>query len=112
MELIAQPLLESRIGAYLEWLDNKLTMTTNNNINKDLLLVLLSAKRNPANHKAYHIPWSREIIPTSRVSLASTLYTQGLFYPYCKCSLRMAFEWRIFLVGTDGSLYQIARCLF
>ena len=37
MELIAQLLLESRIGAYIEWLDNKLIMATNNNINKDSL---------------------------------------------------------------------------
>ena len=44
MELIAQPLLESRIGAYIEWLDNKLIMTANNNISKDSLLELLSAK--------------------------------------------------------------------
>ena len=79
MELIAQLLLESRLGAYIECLDNKLIMATNNNINKDSLLVLLFAKRNPANYKAYHIPWSREIIPTSQISLASTLYTQGFF---------------------------------
>ena len=56
-------------------------MADNNNINKDLLLVLLSVKRRPANHKAYHISWSREIIPTSRISLVSTLCTQGLFTP-------------------------------
>ena len=60
IELIAQPLLESRTCAYIEWLDNELIMTTNNNINKNSLLVLLSAKRNPANHKAYQIPWSQE----------------------------------------------------
>ena len=81
MELIAEPLLESRTGAYIELLDNKLIMTANNNVHKDSLLELLSAKRNPANHKALHIPWSREIIPTSRISLASTLCTQGLFTP-------------------------------
>ena len=45
MELIAQLLLESRTCAYLEWLDKELIMTANNNTNKDLLLVLLSAKR-------------------------------------------------------------------
>ena len=56
MELIAQFLLESRIGAYVEWLDNQLIMATNNNINKDSLLVLLSAKRKSANHKSLHIP--------------------------------------------------------
>ena len=38
-------------------------------------------KVNPANHKALHIHWSWEIIPTSRISLASTLCTQGLFTP-------------------------------
>ena len=58
MELFAQLLLESRTCAYIEWLDNELIMTANNNINKDSLLVLLSAKRNPTNHKALHIPWS------------------------------------------------------
>ena len=81
MELFAQLLLESRICAYIEWLDNKLIMTANNNMNKDSLLVLLSAKRNPTKHKAYHIPWSQEIIPTSQISLASILCTQGLFTP-------------------------------
>ena len=75
MELIAQLLLESRTCAYIEWLDDELIMTANNNLNKDPLLALLSAKRNPGNHKALHIPWSQEIIPTSRISLASTLCT-------------------------------------
>ena len=56
-------------------------MADNNNRNKDSLLALLSAKRKPAKHEAYHIPWSREIIPTSQISLASTLCTQGLFTP-------------------------------
>ena len=56
MELSVQLFLESRIGAYIEWLDNEIIMTANNNINKDSLLVLLSAKRKLANHKALHIP--------------------------------------------------------
>ena len=30
MDLFAQLLLESRIGAYIEWLDNELIITTNN----------------------------------------------------------------------------------
>ena len=81
MDLIAQLLLESRTCAYLVWLANELIMTANNNINTDSLLVLLSAKRKLANHKALHIHWSRKIIPTSRISLASTLCTQGLFTP-------------------------------
>ena len=78
MDLFVQLLLESRTGAYIEWIDNELIMTTNNNINKDSLLLLLYAKTKLANHKAYHIPWSREIIPTSRISLMSTLCTLGL----------------------------------
>ena len=56
-------------------------MAINNIISKDSLIVLLSAKRKPTNHKAYHIPWSQDIIPTSWISLASTLCTQGLFTP-------------------------------
>ena len=56
-------------------------MAINNNIIKDSILVLLSIKRKLANHKAYYIPWSRESIPTSRISLVSTLCTQGLFTP-------------------------------
>ena len=45
MKLIAQLLLESRIGAYIEWLDKELIRTVNNNINKDSLLALLFAKK-------------------------------------------------------------------
>ena len=45
MDLFAQLLLESRIGAYLEWLSNERSMTANNNRNKDLLLVSLSTKK-------------------------------------------------------------------
>ena len=79
MDLIGQLLLESRICAYIEWLDNKLIMAANNNLNKDSLLVLFSVKRKPANHKTLHIPWNRKTILTSRISLTSTLCTQGLF---------------------------------
>ena len=74
-------MLENRTSAYLEWLDNELIMTANNNINKNSLLVSLSAKRNLANYKAYHITWSQKSISTSRIGLASTLCTQGLFTP-------------------------------
>ena len=56
LKLFAQHLLESKSGAYIEWLGNELIMTANKNINKDSLLVLLSIKRKPANHKAYHNP--------------------------------------------------------
>ena len=79
IDLIAQLLLESRTGAYIEWLDNELIMTANKkNLHKDSLLVLLFAKKETSK-PAYHIPWSQKIIPTSRISLVSTLCTQGLF---------------------------------
>ena len=39
--LIACHLLESSIGAYIEWLVNKLMMTTNKNEYKDTRLVML-----------------------------------------------------------------------
>jgi hypothetical protein len=32
MILIAQPLVEGRTGAYIEWLDNKLILTANKNL--------------------------------------------------------------------------------
>ena len=76
MVLIAPPLLESRIGAYVEWLPN------------EVLVMLFANKIIQQTYIAYHTPWSRKAIPTSRVSLASTLCTQDLFYPYCRYSLR------------------------
>ena len=49
---------------------------------KDELLVMLFAnKGKQQTHIVYHILESRETILTSRVSLASTLCTQGLFTP-------------------------------
>ena len=41
MYLIAQLLLESRTGAYIEWLANELIMADNKYIHKDSLLVML-----------------------------------------------------------------------
>ena len=58
------------------------------------------------------IPWGREIISNSRISLASTLCTQGLFTPVAGAVWGVAIECRILLVGTDGSLYLIVRSLF
>ena len=42
MDLIAQLLLESRTGAYIEWLANELIMTANKIEYKDTCLVMLS----------------------------------------------------------------------
>ena len=63
MELIAQLLLKSRTGAYIEWLDKELIMTTNNNINKDSLLVLLSVKRNQQTIKLIRFLGVRKLFP-------------------------------------------------
>jgi hypothetical protein len=41
MVLIAQPLLESSLGAYIEWLINELMMTANKIEYKDACLVML-----------------------------------------------------------------------
>ena len=49
IDLIAQPLLESRTCAYIEWLDNELIITANKNIHKEPLLVMLFAKSKPSN---------------------------------------------------------------
>jgi hypothetical protein len=46
---------------------------------------------------------SREIKISSRVSLASTLCTQGLFLPLLQVLFKqVGLVWRILLVGTDG----------
>ena len=69
--------------------------------------MLFANKKKTSNHIAYHTPWSQETIPTSWVSLASTLCTKGLFYPVASVALGVALVWRILLVGTDGSLYRV-----
>ena len=66
MELIAQLLLESRTCAYIEWLDNKLIVTANSNINKDSLLELLSVKRNQQTIKLFISLGVRKLFPLVR----------------------------------------------
>ena len=58
MVLIAYHLLESSIGAYLEWLDNGLMVTANKIEYKDARLVMLPA--NAITHKPDSLayPWS------------------------------------------------------
>jgi hypothetical protein len=41
--------------------------------------VLLFTNKKPTSHKAYHNPWESGSIFPTRVSLASTLCTQGIF---------------------------------
>jgi hypothetical protein len=62
MSLIAQPLLESSTGAYLEWAVKEVKWLLIKFDSKDELLVMFFAKKNkPASHIAYHILKSREI---------------------------------------------------
>ena len=82
MVLIAQLLLEGITGDYLEWLANKVIMTTNKTRPYEHIISNAFRKqKKTTTHIAYHILESRENILTSQVSLASTLCTQGLFYP-------------------------------
>jgi hypothetical protein len=56
MVLIAQILLESSIGAYVEWLVDELNMTTNKIEYKDALLVMLPTYAiKPTSQIALHI---------------------------------------------------------
>ena len=55
MVLIAHDLLESSIGAYIEWLVNKLMTTANKIEYKDSRLVMLPVIRQPTSQIALHI---------------------------------------------------------
>jgi hypothetical protein len=56
MALIAQPLLDYRIDAYIEyWITTKTRLLKIYGI-KNTLLVLLFANKEPTSHKAYHNP--------------------------------------------------------
>ena len=69
MVLIAYHLFESSIGAYLEWFDNELMMTTNKIEYKDARLVMLPV--DAITHKPDNIsyPWSL-LFSSHQVSLA------------------------------------------
>ena len=55
MVLIAYHLLESSIGAYIEWLVNELMMTANEVEYKDARLVMLPQMQQPISQIALHI---------------------------------------------------------
>ena len=58
MVLIAYHLLESSIGAYIEWLVNELMMIANKIEYKDTLLVMLSADAITHKPDSLAYPWS------------------------------------------------------
>ena len=69
MVLIAYHLLESSIGAYIEWLVNELMMTANKIQYKDARLVMLPADAITHKPDSLGYPWSL-LFFSYRVSLA------------------------------------------
>ena len=80
MAIIAHHLLESSIGAYIEWLVNKLMMTTNKIKYKDARLVMLPA--DAITHKPHSLvyPWSL-LFFSSWVSLAEYNRVLRVLFP-------------------------------
>ena len=58
MVLIAYHLLQSRLGAYIEWLVNELMMTANKIEYKDASLVILPADAITHKPDSLAYPWS------------------------------------------------------
>ena len=69
MVLIAYHLLESSIGAYIEWLVNELMMTTNKIEYKDACLVIFPAYAITHKPDSLAYPWSLSF-SSCQVSLA------------------------------------------
>ena len=69
MDLIAQLLFESRIGAYIEWLANDVIMIANKIEYKDTYLVMLPADAIAHKPNSLAYPWSL-LFYSYRVSLA------------------------------------------
>ena len=84
MVLIAYHLLESSIGAYIEWLVNELMMTTNKIEYKDACLVMLPADAITHKPDSLVYPWSL-LFFSCRVSLIEyNRILRILFYPCCR----------------------------
>ena len=81
--LITYHLLESSIGAYIEWLVNELMMTTNEIEYKDARVSNASADviTHKPNSLAY--PWSLFFPPNGQV-LRSTIEYSGFILPCCR----------------------------
>ena len=56
IELFSQLLLESRTGAYIEWLDNELIMTANNKHTYGFTISIIFRKRKPSQPKNLSYP--------------------------------------------------------
>ena len=81
MILITYHLLESSIGAYIEWLVNELMITANKIEYKNTRLVMLPVDAiKPTSQIASHIFRVFSFLPTGK-PCGVQLSTQGLFYP-------------------------------
>ena len=83
MVLIAYHLLESSIGAYIEWLVNELMMTVNKIDYKNARLVMLSADAITHKPDSLAYPWSL-LFSSCRVSLAKYNRVLRVLFPCCR----------------------------
>ena len=80
MVLIAYGLLESSIGAYIEWLVNELMMTANKIDYKDARLVMLPADAITHKPDSLAYPWSL-LFSSCQVSLAEYNRVLRVLFP-------------------------------
>jgi hypothetical protein len=112
MALIAQPLLDHRIGAYIEcWITTKTQLLKIYRF-KDTLLVPLSTNKKPQAIKPIIILESQEIYFQSGKSCEYIVYSWFIL-PLLQVHLeQIGLVWRILLVGTNKFSFCSARCLF
>jgi hypothetical protein len=80
MVLIVQPLLDYRLGAYIEgWIRNKTRLLKVRNQRHTLSAA--SRKQKPTSQKVLHNPWSLFYFLLTGKSRGVQLSTKGLFYP-------------------------------
>ena len=80
MVLIAYHLLESSIGAYIEWLVNELMMTANKIEYKDACLVMLPTDTITHKPGSLSYPWSL-LFSSCRLSLAEYNRVLRVLFP-------------------------------
>ena len=83
MVLIAYHLVESSIGAYIEWIVNELMMTANKIEYKDACFVLLPADAITHKPDSLAYPWSL-LFFSCWVSLVEYNRVLGVLFPSCR----------------------------
>ena len=84
MVLIAYCLLESSIGAYIEWLVNELMMTANENEYKDARLVMLPADAITSKPSKPYISLESFTFLLLGKSYGNTIEYLGFYSPCCR----------------------------